>query len=148
MGITYIDEQGYQRYNETNRLVHRTIAWKYIYSANRTKYPLRFSEYQVHHIDGDKRNNKWNNLELVTEDEHEEKQGYKFNGYHCKKDGEPNYGYNMKPYQGKRIKPYQEIIKSHKKDKYIKNDVTFWTPSKVILFLLITILFLIIISSR
>ena len=149
MKITYIDDRGYQRYKETNRLVHRDIAWKYVYSANRKKYPLRFSEYQVHHIDGDKRNNKWSNLELITKEEHEESQGYKFKETpYQQKNGEPNYGYNIKPYQGERIKSFQEIMKPVQREthpSYSKN-YTFWTPKKLMLIGALIILTLIIIS--
>lgn len=76
--IIYIDDKGYLRYRDNNRLVHRDIAYRYIYSANRKKYPLRFRDYQVHHKDNEKQNNRWDNLQIVTETEHEDIQGYKF----------------------------------------------------------------------
>jgi len=83
MTLTYIDSNGYIRYKDNDRLVHREIAFKYIYSTNRKQYPLRFSEYQVHHKDGDKQNNIQSNLTLVTKREHENIQGYKFDKETC-----------------------------------------------------------------
>ncbi len=76
--ITYIDNNGYFRYRDTDGLVHRDIAYRYIYSADRKKYPLQFRDYQVHHKDNEKQNNRWDNLQIVTETEHEDIQGYKF----------------------------------------------------------------------
>ncbi len=76
--ITYVDESGYLRYRDTDGLVHRSIAYRYIYSANREKYPLRFRDYQVHHKDNEKQNNRWDNLQIVTKTEHEDIQGYEF----------------------------------------------------------------------
>ena len=73
---TYIDNKGYARYIKTDRLVHRDVAYKYIY--NSMKYPLRFSDYQIHHKDGNKLNNHPSNLELVTRKEHEENHGFSF----------------------------------------------------------------------
>ena len=46
---------------------------------NRDEYPLRFSQYQVHHIDGNKSNNDVSNLQIVTRREHEEIEGIGFN---------------------------------------------------------------------
>ena len=63
---SYIDDRGY----EHSDLVSRQLAYKYIYRKNRHKYPLRFSEYVVHHIDGNKRNNHISNLMVLTPEEH------------------------------------------------------------------------------
>jgi len=70
MGDQYIDENGYKRYSDNERLVHRHIAEKYIYKPNREQYPLPFSEYQVHHKNGNKQYNWSNNLEVLTDSEH------------------------------------------------------------------------------
>ena len=71
--MTYIDNGGYKRGNvKHSDLQHRQIAFKYIYQPNRDKYPLPFSQYQVHHIDGNKQNNDLKNLKLVTQDSHEQ----------------------------------------------------------------------------
>jgi|SRR3989344_8892947 len=72
---TYIDEQGYRRWNKSHDRVHRTIAYKAIYLKEREKYPLEFKEYQVHHKDKNKENNRVENLELVHRAEHEKKHG-------------------------------------------------------------------------
>lgn len=69
---SFIDTKGYKRKKlKFSSLVHRQNAYKYIYKPNRDKYPLPFGEYQVHHVDGNKRNNHSSNLCLVTRDEHE-----------------------------------------------------------------------------
>ncbi len=73
--ITYIDENGYYRWKDTQRLVHRDIAYKQIYLKNRDKYPLPFRCYQIHHIDRNKTNNRVDNLEILTEEEHRKVHG-------------------------------------------------------------------------
>lgn len=72
---TEIDRKGYRIWKDSGRLVHRWVALKEIYSKDRKKYPLKFSEYQVHHKDGDKLNNRPENLELVERGNHEKKHG-------------------------------------------------------------------------
>ncbi len=62
---TYEDQWGYFRWRDTNRLVHRTIAFKEIYLKDRKKYPSPFYKYQIDHKDGNKKNNKKENLDLV-----------------------------------------------------------------------------------
>lgn len=70
---TYKDERGYDRnYPKHSNLLHRENAYKYIYLKNRDKYPLPFSAYDVHHIDGNKNNNHSSNLKIVTRDQHKE----------------------------------------------------------------------------
>ncbi len=66
-----IDDNGYERGNlKHSNLIHRQIAYRYIYALNRDKYPLPFSEYVVHHKDGKKKNNDVSNLEILTPEEH------------------------------------------------------------------------------
>ena len=56
--ITYVDSQGYRRWNDQKTLVHRSLAYKGIYLKNKKKYNFPFSEYQVHHIDKNITNNR------------------------------------------------------------------------------------------
>jgi hypothetical protein len=74
--LTYLDDQGYRRWNKSHDRVHRTIAYNDIYSKNREKYPFDFKEYQIHHKDGDKENNRAENLELVHRAEHEKRHSF------------------------------------------------------------------------
>jgi hypothetical protein len=69
---TFQDHKGYLRWKDSNRLVHRTIAYKQIYLKNEEKYPLDFKDYQIHHKDQDKTNNRVENLELKERKAHEE----------------------------------------------------------------------------
>lgn len=64
----YTDEKGYKRHSN---LVHRQKVYEQIYKKNRHKYPLPFSEYVVHHKDGNKENNNIENLEILTPEEHD-----------------------------------------------------------------------------
>lgn len=68
----YIDDAGYFRYASSDKLIHRHIAYKYLYKPNEDYYDLSFSEYQVHHIDGNKLHNSSTNLQIVTPEEHAE----------------------------------------------------------------------------
>src|SRR3989344_6776341 len=55
-----------------NDLVHRWMAYKYIYKPNRKDYSLPFRHYQIHHKDKNKSNNNVNNLKLFIKKQHEE----------------------------------------------------------------------------
>lgn len=68
---TYVDRHGYRVWKSNNKTIHRTRAFHEIYLKDRKKYPLNFSEYQVHHKDKDKQNNRVENLELTPIREHE-----------------------------------------------------------------------------
>jgi len=70
---TYIDRNGYRIWKSSNKSVHRTRAFNKIYLKDRKKYPLKFTEYQVHHKDKDKLNNRLENLEILEKREHEKK---------------------------------------------------------------------------
>jgi len=65
----YKDKWGYER-NHTDS-VHRHRAYHHIYLKDRKKYPLPFEAYEVHHIDGDKNNNRMDNLAVLTPEEHD-----------------------------------------------------------------------------
>jgi hypothetical protein len=67
----YTDENGYDRGNiGHSNLIHRQVAYHQIYLKNRDKYPLPFSKYVIHHIDGNKKNNYHLNLLLLSEEQH------------------------------------------------------------------------------
>lgn len=66
----YIDNKGYKRYKKDDRLVHRDIAFLKVYRKNKASYPRRFSEYDVHHMDGNKLNNNPQNLILKPRETH------------------------------------------------------------------------------
>ena len=67
---TYLDKNGYYRFIDSDRLVYRWVAQKYIYNENREEYLLPFSKYVIHHKDGNKVNNSVMNLKILTPDEH------------------------------------------------------------------------------
>lgn len=65
------DENGYLL-NRKNKLVHREIAYEYIYrKQKRDEYPLRFRDYVIHHCDRNKKNNSLSNLRILTREEHD-----------------------------------------------------------------------------
>ena len=70
---TFIDKKDYFRFKDSEKLVHRWVAYKYIYKSNQQKYPLKFSEYQIHYINGNKLNNNISNLKILTLEEPEYK---------------------------------------------------------------------------
>lgn len=71
---TYIDDNGYKRYYDTKRLVHRSVAYHYIYDPN--EYQFCFGDYVIHHIDHNKLNNHSNNLMILTSEEHSKIHGF------------------------------------------------------------------------
>jgi len=74
--MTYTDENGYRRSGiKHSDLIHRQVAYRQIYLKNRQNYSHPFGHYQVHHIDGNKKNNKASNLQILTKDEHEREHG-------------------------------------------------------------------------
>jgi len=61
---TYIDNNGYYRFSDTSKLVHRWVVEKNI--GRKLK-----QDEVVHHVDGNKLNNDFSNLEIFsTQDEH------------------------------------------------------------------------------
>ena len=60
----YIDERGYARYKDTNKLVHRHVAEKYI--VHRKLLPGE----DVHHKNRNKLDNRIENLEVINHDDH------------------------------------------------------------------------------
>ena len=68
---SYIDSNGYIRgIPSHSNLIHRQIAYKYLYLPNKEEYSLPFSKYIIHHIDGNKKNNAISNLKILTPEEH------------------------------------------------------------------------------
>lgn len=73
---TYTDEHGYKRGKLSHSdLIHRQKAYRNIYLKNRDYYPLPFSKYVVHHIDGNKKNNRIDNLQIMLQEDHEKLHG-------------------------------------------------------------------------
>ncbi|MBT7102347.1 hypothetical protein HN935_02435 [archaeon] len=74
--VNYVDENGYKRGKiKHSDLIHRQIAYEFIYKKNKGKYSKPFSSYIVHHIDGDKKNNDISNLQIMTQKKHEKVHG-------------------------------------------------------------------------
>jgi len=59
----YIDAKGYPRWKDSHKLVHRTVAAKMVGGKI-------FPGQVVHHIDGNKRNFRKNNLWIMTRSDH------------------------------------------------------------------------------
>jgi len=68
---TYLDKNGYLRFNDSGNLVHRWVAYNKIYKPRKRKY-------QVHHKDGNKLNNNYLNLQIVSVFEHKNIEGIKW----------------------------------------------------------------------
>jgi len=60
----YIDERGYARYKNTNKLVHRHVAEKYI--VHRKLLPNE----DVHHKNRNKLDNRIENLQVINHSDH------------------------------------------------------------------------------
>ena len=71
----YIDARGYYRYANSGRLVHRQIAYKYVYLPNKDNYVYNFGSYVIHHKNRHKLDNNSSNLEILTREEHEKRHG-------------------------------------------------------------------------
>jgi len=61
------------RFKDSNKLIHRWVAYTKIYKLNKHDYKKPFREYQIHHKDGNKRNNDVSNLELLDAYDHKTK---------------------------------------------------------------------------
>jgi len=75
MADTYTDKNGYKRWTDSNRLVHRTIAYEHIYQPNAYKFWRNFSGYVIHHKDKNKLNNNVENLSILTKRQHRKLHG-------------------------------------------------------------------------
>ena len=67
------NKKGYMEEANHSNLWHRKVAYYKIYLKDRKKYPLPFSEYEIHHKDGNKLHNNPDNLELLSPEEHIDK---------------------------------------------------------------------------
>lgn len=74
----HIDSRGYER-DGYGTLVHRKVAYRYLFKGWGDRGP--FGNFDVHHKDGNKRNNHPDNLEILTREEHDKKHKKK---YHSK----------------------------------------------------------------
>jgi hypothetical protein len=81
---SYIDSNGYLRWNDSNRLCHRDVAFEHLYKRKTIdletgevagKFNKSFSEYVVHHKNKDKHDNDPSNLEILDEEQHGEVHG-------------------------------------------------------------------------
>lgn len=72
MGNYKINENGYLVNPDTGNLKHRELAYEYIYSRNPSYFLKPFSEYVVHHLDGNTDNYLISNLLLIPEYRHRE----------------------------------------------------------------------------
>lgn len=63
MAKTYIDRKGYKRYSNSGKSVHRHV-------AKRKLGGKIWKGYVVHHKDGNKRNNRRNNLQVMKRSSH------------------------------------------------------------------------------
>lgn len=59
----YVNKEGY--------LIHRKVALNYIYNrAKIHEYPLPFTNYVIHHVNYNKKDNSIRNLRILTVEEH------------------------------------------------------------------------------
>ena len=75
---TYIDEKGYLRFKDSNKLVHRWVAYKHHYKPKKGRYMLKFRNYQVHHKDGNRLNNNSSNLQILSVFKHMNVEGIRW----------------------------------------------------------------------
>ena len=82
----YIDENGYLRWAEDGNLCHRDVAFVHIYKGNEKRIDLEtgeitvkfaepFDKYDVHHVDENKLNADYDNLAILTREEHQVEHG-------------------------------------------------------------------------
>lgn len=118
-----IDENGYKR-NKDGKLTSRSVAYNKIYRKNRDKYPLPFSSYEVHHRSRNKLNNRADNLDIVTREEHERIHSLGLKG---KKELEE---YNSGGYESYSGGGYEETYRPHTQEGFEKHVNPPYTPVK------------------
>lgn len=126
---------------EHSNLIHRQIAYSEIYLKNRKKYPKKFSEYVVHHINTNKEDFSVKNLYLCSKEEHnaiheEQKKNLKrfktkkeldefLNNWNDKKQKKLDYekSYSKKFYVPKEVYQQPKIIETKKPKKREKKKI-------------------------
>jgi hypothetical protein len=109
-----IDKNGYEHGKISHSdLIHRQIAYEYIYLKHRDKYPLPFSKYVIHHKDGNKLNNDISNLEILTPEKHSIIHGYKTTQKSL------NYLKEIEKERKNQVKRLSEEIKKGRKIKFL-----------------------------
>ncbi len=74
----YKDKKGYMRFVDDKKLVHRDVAYWNIYRVmSQDEYPLRFRQYVVHHKNMKRTDNRVENLQIMTQEQHKRKHNLK-----------------------------------------------------------------------
>lgn len=109
---TYYDKKGYKRTKTPHsNLIHRQRAYKKIYLKYREHYPLPFSEYVVHHRDGNPNNNNVSNLQILTPKDHEL--------LHGMRNGKPIHVDEKVKAEIRKKTPHLADLPKKKKKKYV-----------------------------
>lgn len=69
----YIDSHGYYRWNDSNKLIHRDVAFEHCYKP--TLFGTSFGRCIVHHKNRNKLDNRPENLEVMSQRQHMKEHG-------------------------------------------------------------------------
>lgn len=71
----FVTKNGYRKLHDKHTTYieseHRKIAYQKIYLKNRKQYPRPFEEYEVHHVNHNRNDNRPSNLRLLLRNEHQ-----------------------------------------------------------------------------